>query len=137
MYGSRSICPRWLYYSCRNACNACGILWQVELGPQNEWGPNVTARILASDYTSFRTSLNDACTQWPSGQVAASACLAAICFTSICFQHFAASNLLASFGFQYCMGPRRLSCRPLFVWLGHRTSRWLNTLTSYTTQRPL
>lgn len=36
-----------------------GHVEKVDLGPQNEWGSHVTAHILASDYTSFRTSLND------------------------------------------------------------------------------
>ena len=59
-----------------------------------------------------------------SGQ-AASACRAVIWLYL-----FAASNLVASFGFQLCMGPKCLSCWPLFAVClghGHRISRWLNT----------
>ncbi len=34
-------------------------LCQVELGTSNSWGSHATARILASDYSSFRASLNE------------------------------------------------------------------------------
>ena len=36
-----------------------GHVEQVELGTSNSWGSHATARILASDYSSFRASLND------------------------------------------------------------------------------
>lgn len=71
---------------------------------------------------------------------------ASACRAVIWLHLFAASNLVACFGFQLCMGPKCLSCWPLFAVClghGHRISRWLNTFEntsivySYTDSIPL